>query len=118
MHQTNDLSRRQFLAASAAGVAGGAAARRKAEDDKALIAITLDLEMSRNFPSREDMHWDYEKGNLNAETKAYTVEACRRVKEGRRSDPLLRGGPGIRAGERGLAQGDRAGRPPGRQPHV
>ena len=81
MHQTNDLSRRQFLAASAAGVAGGAGALRTAEDDKALIAITLDLEMSRNFPSREDLHWDYEKGNLNAETKAYTVEACRRVKK-------------------------------------
>jgi peptidoglycan/xylan/chitin deacetylase (PgdA/CDA1 family) len=26
------------------------------------------------------MHWDYEKGNLNAETKAYAVEAARRVK--------------------------------------
>ncbi|MBW8885014.1 MAG: polysaccharide deacetylase family protein, partial [Planctomycetia bacterium] len=25
-------------------------------------------------------HWDYEKGNLNAETKAYAVEAARRVK--------------------------------------
>jgi peptidoglycan/xylan/chitin deacetylase (PgdA/CDA1 family) len=48
--------------------------------DKALIAITLDLEMSRNFPTWEQTHWDYEKGNLNAETKKYTVEACRRVK--------------------------------------
>ena len=26
------------------------------------------------------MRWDYEKGNLNDETKRYTVEACRRVK--------------------------------------
>src|SRR5207245_1618409 len=40
---------------------------------KALIAITLDLEMSRNFPRWEDTHWDYEKGNLNEETKRYTV---------------------------------------------
>ena len=47
---------------------------------KALVAITLDLEMSRNFPRREDMHWDYEKGNLNEETKRYATEACRRVK--------------------------------------
>jgi peptidoglycan/xylan/chitin deacetylase (PgdA/CDA1 family) len=36
--------------------------------------------MSRNFPVWEEMRWDYEKGNLNEETKRYTVEACRRVK--------------------------------------
>ena len=36
--------------------------------------------MSRNFPRWDDTHWDYEKGNLNEETKKYTVEACRRVK--------------------------------------
>jgi hypothetical protein len=52
-----------------------------AEDaDRALIAVTLDLEMSRNFPTWDDTHWDFEKGNLNAQTKAYAVEACRRVK--------------------------------------
>jgi hypothetical protein len=55
-------------------------ARRHAEADKALIAVTLDLEMSRNFPTWETTHWDYEKGNLNDETKKYTVEACKRVK--------------------------------------
>ncbi|MCA9050132.1 MAG: hypothetical protein KDA89_15455, partial [Planctomycetaceae bacterium] len=27
---------------------------------RARIAVTLDLEMSRNFPQREDTHWDYE----------------------------------------------------------
>ena len=48
--------------------------------DKALIAITLDLEMSRNFPTWDEMHWDYEKGNLDAATKRYAVEAARRVK--------------------------------------
>lgn len=37
--------------------------------------------MSRNFPRWEDTHWDYEKGNLTTEVKAYTSEACRRVKE-------------------------------------
>ena len=48
--------------------------------DKALIAITLDLEMSRNFPTWDQTHWDYEKGNLDAPTKGYAVEAARRVK--------------------------------------
>ncbi len=78
------LSRRRFLAGSlAAGLgcgAGAAAAHRHAEADKALVAVTLDLEMSRNFPTWDDTHWDYEKGNLNAETKKYAAEACRRVK--------------------------------------
>jgi hypothetical protein len=88
MPWTSDVTRRRFLATSVAGISGvggaeATAALRAAEDDKALIAITLDLEMSRNFPARDDMHWDYEKGNLNAETKAYTVEACRRVKAAR-----------------------------------
>jgi hypothetical protein len=53
---------------------------RAADSDRALVAITLDLEMSRNFPTWPDTHWDFEKGNLNDETKRYTVEACRRVK--------------------------------------
>jgi peptidoglycan/xylan/chitin deacetylase (PgdA/CDA1 family) len=82
------LSRRHFLAGCAAAgvslVAGRALPAEEkdpaADAGKALIAITLDLEMSRNFPTWETTHWDYEKGNLNAETKAYTVEACRRVK--------------------------------------
>jgi len=69
------LSRRALLS-GALGLAGAA----RAEPGPARIAITLDLEMSRNFPRWEDVHWDYEKGNLNAETRAYTEEACRRVK--------------------------------------
>ena len=48
--------------------------------ERAQIAITLDLEMSRNFPQWETTHWDYEKGNLNDETKRYSVEAARRVR--------------------------------------
>jgi len=84
------LSRRQFITASA--LAGGSlmlksradAAEAKhaiaADTSKALIAITLDMEMSRNFPVWEDTHWDYEKGVLNEETKRYCVEAARRVK--------------------------------------
>jgi hypothetical protein len=49
--------------------------------DKAQVAITLDLEMARNFPKWEDTHWDYEKGNLNQAAKDYAVAACRRVKQ-------------------------------------
>src|SRR5262245_58121535 len=76
------LRRRDWLAASA----GLAATALLCADDgpatrPALIAITLDLEMSRNFPTWETTHWDYEKGNLNDQTKAYVVEAGRRVKE-------------------------------------
>lgn len=52
-----------------------------AHKDKALIAITLDLEMSRNFPQWEDTHWDYEKGNLNEPTKHYTTQAAELVAE-------------------------------------
>lgn len=83
------LSRRRVLAGAAAGALSGAAPAKAAAPDlarddalrgRALIAITLDLEMSRNFPHWDDTHWDYEKGNLNAEAKAYTTEACRRVK--------------------------------------
>jgi len=72
--------RRQFLAAAGSLLAGGLAQSRTAGERQALIAITLDLEMSRNFPRWNDTHWDYEKGNLNEDTKRYTVEACRRVR--------------------------------------
>ncbi|MEY4941725.1 MAG: hypothetical protein RIQ93_3460 [Verrucomicrobiota bacterium] len=84
------LSRRDFITASALATGGlllhsrgdAADAKREtaADTSKALIAITLDLEMSRNFPVWEDTHWDYEKGLLNEETKRYCVEAARRVK--------------------------------------
>ncbi len=83
MIQIPHTTRRRFLAGSLAGlVAAGASAeeRKHAGADKALVAVTLDLEMSRNFPTWETTHWDYEKGNLNAETKKYAAEACRRVK--------------------------------------
>src|SRR5437870_301330 len=83
---SNSVSRREFLTASAAGAAGAALAQAGAADQpaparRALVAITLDLEMSRNFPTWEQTHWDYEKGNLNDETKRYTVEACRRIRQ-------------------------------------
>jgi hypothetical protein len=75
-------TRRELLGSAVAGAlaVGAAPDRRAAEADAALVAITLDLEMSRNFPDWTDTHWDFEKGNLNAETKRYAAEACRRVK--------------------------------------
>ncbi len=54
---------------------GGPAVKNQAQ-----IAVTMDLEMSRNFPTWESRHWDYEKGNLNSETKEYTEQAAGRVK--------------------------------------
>lgn len=89
-------SRRRFLQlAGAAGISSAAipfaglwsAGTNKASEDlaadknRALISVTLDLEMSRNFPRWEDTEWDYEKGNLDAPTKQYAVEAGRRIKE-------------------------------------
>src|SRR5262245_40251253 len=77
-----DTTRREFLAASAIGTAiASATAQQPAAPARALVAITLDLEMSRNFPEWEVTHWDYEKGNLNDETKRWSVEACRRVRQ-------------------------------------
>src|SRR5215510_4965454 len=81
----NDLTRRGFLHRSI--LSGGALClpltavmAQSSENKKAQIAVSLDLEMARNFPRWEDTRWDYEKGNLTDETKAYAVEAARRVK--------------------------------------
>ncbi|MGD9855089.1 MAG: polysaccharide deacetylase family protein [Planctomycetaceae bacterium] len=72
------LSRRTFL-----GTIAAAATARGADDAdrKVQIAITLDLEMSRHYPRRGMMEWDYQKGNLDEPTKRYAVEAARIVQE-------------------------------------
>jgi peptidoglycan/xylan/chitin deacetylase (PgdA/CDA1 family) len=78
------VDRRGFLGSALAASAGVAAGTPLAADppaDKTLVAITLDLEMSRNFPTWDQTHWDYEKGNLDDATKEYAVEAARRVHE-------------------------------------
>src|SRR4051812_8242006 len=86
MHSLTDpASTRRGFAASALGAALSAAGPARAfaappEAKKALLAITLDLQMSPNFPTWDQTHWDYEKGNLDAATKRYSVEAARRVK--------------------------------------
>lgn len=86
-HVDSQLPRRDWLAAAAGMCLGGIAATRNlhaappaSAKKKAQIAITLDLEMSRNFPRWEDTHWDFEKGNLDEATKRYAVAAGERVK--------------------------------------
>ena len=89
MWNSNTLvTRRKFLAAlgsaSAAtilpGTSAASAQRVPPKSGVAQIAISMDLEMARNFPRWEDTHWDYEKGNLNSEAKNFALEAARRVK--------------------------------------
>jgi peptidoglycan/xylan/chitin deacetylase (PgdA/CDA1 family) len=83
-HAVHDTTRRRFLAAAVATGLGTAGTARTlgsgSAANRASIAITLDLEMSRHYPQWDDMHWDFEKGNLDTATKGYAVEAARRVK--------------------------------------
>lgn len=74
------LTRRRLL--QGAAVLGGTwgLGARAAPAGPAQVAITLDLEMSRNFPTWDATHWDFEKGNLDEPTKRYCVEAARRVR--------------------------------------
>ena len=72
------MTRREFLASATAATPLSAAA---GAEKQALIAVTLDLEMSRHYPRRGITKWDFEKGKLDAATKAYTVAACERVKK-------------------------------------
>src|SRR5262245_19125912 len=78
-------SRRQFLAGVLAGGASAAigfgANANNVPKDKALIAITLDLEMSAQYPRRDMLEWNYQKGNLDDATKDYAVEAARVAQE-------------------------------------
>ena len=47
----------------------------------ARIAISLDLEMSAQYPRREITEWNFEKGNLDEPTKQYSLQAARAAKE-------------------------------------
>jgi len=86
--RNHSISRRNFLTTVSATAGLSCHLSRAADpvspDAKALIAITFDLEMAAGYPvkgkPRHTYPWDYEKGNLNKETKQYTVEACRQVK--------------------------------------
>jgi peptidoglycan/xylan/chitin deacetylase (PgdA/CDA1 family) len=79
------LSRREWLR-RATGLAATMLVTRSrnvvaAPTRMAMIAITLDLEMSAQYPRREIVEWNYEKGNLDEATKRYAVEAAKIVKE-------------------------------------
>jgi peptidoglycan/xylan/chitin deacetylase (PgdA/CDA1 family) len=77
-------SRRQFLSRAVGGaVLASASSVSVAEPKKpkAQIAITLDLEMSAQYPRRDITEWNYEKGNLDEATKDYAVRAAKLVKE-------------------------------------
>ncbi|MDR3637484.1 MAG: polysaccharide deacetylase family protein [Isosphaeraceae bacterium] len=73
-------TRRDVLASGLALAAGATLPGAAPASDRALIAISLDLEMSAQYPTRDQTHWNYEKGNLDTDTKRYAVEAARRVK--------------------------------------
>src|SRR5580692_359895 len=81
----NPLTRRAFLGGAVAATMGAVAVWGRGAAStgnlKAKTAITLDLEMSRHYPKRGMMEWDYEKGNLDADTKRYAAEAGKLVRE-------------------------------------
>ena len=73
-------NRRHFLQAAGTGLLASCVRPLQAASTsprEAQIAITLDLEMSRHYPRRGMMEWDYQKGNLDDATKAYSVKAAR-----------------------------------------
>jgi peptidoglycan/xylan/chitin deacetylase (PgdA/CDA1 family) len=85
------LSRRRLLSSAVASAmltglecaADGLARPEKGPADlsaRALIAVTLDLEMAMHYPKWGMTEWNYEKGNLTEPVKQYAREACRRVK--------------------------------------
>ncbi|MGC6446888.1 MAG: polysaccharide deacetylase family protein [Rubripirellula sp.] len=82
-HHTDRLSRRHLLSTTVVGAAawGTAFAQEERSRSKAQIAITFDLEMSRMYPTRDMLEWDYQKGNLNKPTKAYALEAARTARD-------------------------------------
>lgn len=87
MFQTSvfsSLSRRDWLCSAAIGslaLIGPKLFAAPSKPSKARIAITFDLEMSAQYPKREQTEWNYEKGNLDEATKRYSVEAAKIVKE-------------------------------------
>ena len=75
------MKRRQFFKQTAATLALAGTAASAADDSrKAQIAITLDLEMSAQYPKPGMTEWNYQKGNLDDATKKYAVEAGRIAK--------------------------------------
>src|SRR4051812_31522895 len=78
-----NVTRRRFLSATAAGAIAAAAgwSAYRAPGQKALVAITLDLEMSAEYPKRGMTEWNYRKGDLDADTKRYATNAAKVAKD-------------------------------------
>ena len=74
--------------------------------------------MSRNFPTWDQTHWDYEKGNLDAPTKRYAVEAARRVKAHGGVIHFFAVGQTMEQEDVSLAARDRRAGPSRRQSHI
>ena len=76
------LTRRRFLSAASAGALAAAAGFSSLPPRRrALVAVTLDLEMSAEYPKRGMTEWNYRKGDLDADTRRYAVEAATVVKD-------------------------------------
>ena len=76
---SSPITRRRFLATAAATAVGTPVLANlgNTAPAKAQVALTLDLEMSRHYPRRGLTEWDYQKGNLDQATKAYSLKAAR-----------------------------------------
>jgi peptidoglycan/xylan/chitin deacetylase (PgdA/CDA1 family) len=77
------MTRRNFIHGCFAAGAVGISHQGKAGEPPtgpALVSISFNLEMMRGYPTPQHANWDYEKGNLDAATKKYALEAARRVK--------------------------------------
>lgn len=80
----NRTSRRQFLAGTAAVAAAatcGWMSRAADPARPALIAISLDLEMSAEYPRRGMTEWNFRKGDLDDASKQYSRQAGELVKK-------------------------------------
>ena len=76
------LTRRRFLSAASAGALAAAAGFSSLPPRRrALVAVTLDLEMSAEYPKRGMTEWNYRKGDLDADTKRYAVKAAEVAKD-------------------------------------
>lgn len=72
--------RRRWLQATTAGalsLIGPRLFASASKPSKARIAITFDLEMSAQYPKRDQTEWNFEKGNLDDATKKYAVDAAK-----------------------------------------
>lgn len=80
----NRTSRRQFLAGTAAVAAAATCGWMSRAADPlrpALIAISLDLEMSAEYPRRGMTEWNFRKGDLDDASKQYALQSGELVKK-------------------------------------